>query len=113
MRTKILSLEDLTDVIVRASRRADAFEAIAQMRSQYPAESEGLFETILTDPEICSRSKAILLYYLREFGFSDGLVIRHISPLQKYVDGVAKDIESETIEEDGIDPFRTDGFPHE
>jgi hypothetical protein len=94
-----------------ATRRSYAFEAIRQLRERFPHQSENELAAVLADSAVPNRSKAIILFYLQEFGVYEELVTQNIDPLRSLVDAVFRDVEKD--EEDGMDPFRIDGFPNE
>jgi hypothetical protein len=91
--------------IVRSSDspRRKVFDAIGQIIERFPSVAHDELAWILQDADVFPRPRVLVLYWLREFGKFEDLVNAHITPLRKWVDSVALDIEND--EEEGVDPF--------
>ncbi|MDZ4687212.1 MAG: hypothetical protein SH850_19210 [Planctomycetaceae bacterium] len=105
-----MSLHDLLSTIRTANRRSASLIALRGVFADYPREAGAYLNGILTDPEVTTRAKSIILYHLEQFGLLPEIFAAHEKEMRTMIDSVERAIERD--EEDGIDPFSDSGSSH-
>lgn len=89
------TLAELTLIVQLSESRRESLDAVRRILDCFPDHARPALESILKDPLVSLRSKAFVIYYLREFGHLEELVNIYGMPLRTLVDAIVRDEDSE------------------